>query len=98
MRYLVSLRQDLFEQSSEYTIISVEEALKILEPMRVVGLDTETEGFDVYTKRLISVQLGNFEHQVMVDCTTIDIMLFKEYLESDRLFLLWNAKFDLKFF
>jgi DNA polymerase I-like protein with 3'-5' exonuclease and polymerase domains len=98
MRYLVSLRQDLFEQSSEYTIVSVEEALKILEPMRVVGLDTETEGFDVYTKRLISVQLGNFEYQVMVDCTTIDIMLLKEYLESDRLFLLWNAKFDLKFF
>ena len=98
MRDLVSGRQDPFEQSKEYVIITAEEALRILEPMRIVGLDTETEGFDVYTKRLISIQLGNYEHQVMVDCTTTDVQLFKEYLESDRLFLLWNAKFDLKFF
>lgn len=98
MRYLVSARQELFEKEKPYEEISVARALEILEPMKIVGLDTETEGFDVYTKRLISVQLGNFEHQVMIDCTTIDILLFKEYLESDRLFLLWNAKFDLKFF
>ena len=80
MRYLVSGRLDLFEQSKEYVIITAEEALRILEPMRIVGLDTETEGFDVYTKRLISIQLGNYEHQVMVDCTTTDVQLFKEYL------------------
>ena len=43
--------------------------------MRIVGLDTETEGFDVYTKKLLSVQIGDYENQVMIDCTTIDIRL-----------------------
>lgn len=98
MRYLISRRQELYEREKPYEVISVAQALEILEPMRIVGLDTETEGFDVYTKRLISVQLGNFEHQVIIDCTTVDILLFKDYLESDRLFLLVNAKFDLRFF
>ncbi|MCF0131771.1 MAG: hypothetical protein HUJ71_08565, partial [Pseudobutyrivibrio sp.] len=41
---------------------------------------------------------GCFDFQVVIDCTTIDITLYKDFLESDRLFLLWNAKFDLRFF
>ena len=28
----------------------------------------------------------------MIDCTTVDIRLYKDYLESDRIFILWNAK------
>lgn len=97
MRYFVSNQNSLFN-SDNYKVISVEESLKILEPMRIVGLDTETEGFDVYTKKLLSVQIGDYENQVMIDCTTVDIRLYKDYLESDRIFILWNAKFDLKFF
>lgn len=98
MRYLVTGRQELFDPSQEYQIISVEAALSILEPMKIVGVDTETEGFDVYTKRLLTIQLGNFDYQIMVDCTTVDVRKFKTFLESDRLFLFWNAKFDLRFF
>lgn len=63
-----------------------------------MGLDTETLGFDVYTKPLLSVQMGNRDNQIVIDCKTIDILKYKEFLESDRLFLLVNAKFDLKFF
>lgn len=77
--------------------ISVEESLRLLEPLRIVGLDTETEGFSPFLKKLLLVQLGCREFQVVIDATTIDIRLYKEYLESDRLFLGWNLKFDLKF-
>ena len=77
MRYFVSNQNSLFN-SDNYKVISVEESLKILEPMRIVGLDTETEGFDVYTKKLLSVQIGDYENQVMIDCTTIDIRLYKD--------------------
>ena len=77
--------------------ISVEESLRLLEPLRIVGLDTETEGFSPFLKKLLLVQLGCKEFQVVIDTTTIDIRLYKEYLESDRLFLGWNIKFDLKF-
>ena len=96
MVYLVSNQTSLWE-STNYQVISVEMSLELLEPLREVGTDTETEGFDPYTKRLLSLQLGCFDFQVVIDCTTVDVLLYKDYLESDRLFLFWNAKFDLKF-
>lgn len=96
MIYLVS--QQVLPETELYERISVKESLRLLDTLRIVGLDTETEGFDVYTKNLLLVQLGCYEFQVVIDCTTVDITLYKDYLESDRLFILWNAKFDLRFF
>ena len=95
MIYFVSGQSRLFTDS--FKIISVEESIKLLSKLSVVGVDTETEGFDPYTKKLLSLQLGCKDFQVVIDCTTIDVTLYKEFLESDRLFLFWNAKFDLKF-
>ena len=96
MIYLVTLNQELFDNDA-YKIISVKESLEILEPLQIVGLDTETSGLDCWTKELLSVQLGCKDFQVVIDCKTIDILQYKEYLESDRLFIGWNLKFDLKF-
>lgn len=96
MIYLVTNQKELFE-SETYKIISVEESLKLLNTLTIVGLDTETEGLDPWTKRLKSIQLGNYEFQIVIDTTTISPLVYKEYLESDRLFIGWNLKFDLKF-
>ena len=95
MIYLVTNQGQLFDNDT-YKIIGVEESLKLLESLRIVGLDTETTGLDPYTKELKLVQLGCFDFQVVIDCSTIDILKYKEYLESDRLFVGWNLKFDLK--
>ena len=97
MIFVISKERFLFHPD-DIKFIGVEESLKILEPLNIVGLDTETTGLDPYTKELKLVQLGCKEFQVVIDTTTIDILEYKEYLESDRLFLLWNAKFDLKWF
>ena len=94
MIYLVTKQTNL--QDDSYKIISVEESLKILESLTIVGLDTETTGLNCHKDKLLSVQLGCKKFQVVVDCTTIDIQEYKSYLESDRVFILWNAKFDLK--
>ena len=96
MIYLVTAQRELFT-NKVYKVVSVEESLKLLEPLTIVGLDTETEGFDPYTKKLKLLQLGCYDFQVVIDCETVNIHLYKEYLESDRLFLGWNIKFDLKF-
>ena len=96
MIYLVTANQELFD-NEVYQIIGVPESLELLEPLKVVGLDTETEGLDPYTKRLKTVQLGCREFQIVIDCMTINIKLYKNYLESHRLFIGWNLKFDLKF-
>lgn len=94
--YLVTRQLQLFDNET-YKIISVEESLRLLEPLTIVGLDTETEGFNPFLKKLLMLQLGNRDFQVVIDCTTVDVKLYKEYLESDRLFIGWNLKFDVKF-
>lgn len=97
MIYLVTKQQSLWT-SDRYKVISAEEALELLAPLSVVELDTETMGLDPYTKELLTVQLGCAEFQVVIDCTSVDIHLFKEYMENpQRTFLGWNIKFDLKF-
>lgn len=97
MIYLVTKQQSLWT-SDRYKVISAEEALELLAPLNVVELDTETMGLDPYTKELLTVQLGCADFQVVIDCTSVDIHLFKGYMENpQRTFLGWNIKFDLKF-
>jgi DNA polymerase I-like protein with 3'-5' exonuclease and polymerase domains len=78
-------------------VITPRKALELLAPLKKVGLDTETMGFDPYTKQLMLLQLGCYDFQVVIDCSTVDVHIFKEFLESDRLFIGWNIKFDMKF-
>lgn len=94
MIYVVT--KQILPDSNKYKIIEVEESLKLLQPLSIVGLDTETTGIDCHKDTLLSLQLGCYDFQIVIDCTTIDINFYKEYLESDREFLFWNAKFDLK--
>lgn len=97
MIYFVTDQRELFEfPNAKYKCISVEESLKILEPLRVVGLDTETTSTEIWQGKLLTLQLGNKENQVVIDCMTTDVKQYKDYLESDRLFIIHNAKFDLR--
>lgn len=95
MIYVVTTQ--ILPPSDIFEVITPEHALQLLEPLRVVGLDTETMGFDPYTKQLMLLQLGCYDFQVVIDCTTIDVKFFKDYMQSDRLFIGWNIKFDMKF-
>ena len=95
MIYLVTLNRELFDNKA-YKIIGVDESLSLLKPLRIVGIDTETSGLSCHKDKLLSLQLGCYNFQVVIDCSTIDITLYKDYLESDRLFLFHNAKFDLQ--
>lgn len=97
MIYFVTGQRELFEYpDAKYKCISVGESLKILEPLQVVGLDSETTGTEIWQGKLLTLQLGNKVNQVVIDCLTIDVKLYKSYLESDRLFIIHNAKFDLR--
>lgn len=95
MIYVVT--NQILTKSKKYKVIGVKESLKLLSSLKKVGLDTETTGFDPYTKDLILVQLGCYNFQVVIDVTTISMALYKEYLESNRLFIGWNIKFDIGF-
>lgn len=97
MVYLVTTQTELFE-ASEYKIIGVKESLDILDPMQVIGVDTETSGLNCHSDKLLSIQLGNYDDQIVVDCSSVSIQHYKGILEDkNKLLLFWNAKFDLKF-
>lgn len=100
MIYLVSKNKSLFG-SKRYKEVPFEEAMKVIEPLKLPQLDTETTGLDEHTKRILTIQIGNKVNQVVFDWTTLTISeknKLKEYLESDdRTFLGWNLMFDLRF-
>ncbi len=96
MIYLVSNQKQLFK-TDLYSEISFEEAKNALEQLNVIQVDTETEGLDVFTKKLLCYQLGNKENQYVFDQSSYSIELFKEFFESERLFIFHNASFDLKY-
>ena len=70
MIYLVTKQESLFE-NEDYRVISVEESLRLLNSLTTVGLDTETEGLDPWTKKLKTIQLGNYDFQVVTDTNII---------------------------
>ena len=101
MIYLVTENVDLKIQikglvDSPIHLCDVENSIKALNSLEWLGFDTETLGFDPYTKDLLTIQLGNATHQFVVDVTTVDIQLYKELLETKPL-IGHNLKFDLKF-
>lgn len=95
MIYLVTTNNELFNNDA-YEIITVKESLELLDPLFYVGLDSETSSLKVHEGKILSLQLGCYDFQVVIDCTTINILSYKEYLESDRVFIGHNLKFDLQ--
>ena len=97
MIYLVTLEQKLFE-NPEYKTISVEESLQLMGDCKVLQYDSETTGRDARICNILCIQFGNKEKdfQIVVDCTTIDITIYKDILEG-TLLIGQNLKFDLQF-
>lgn len=98
--YLVSNQTGVFD-SSKFISITIDEAISLLEKEDVLGLDTETEGLDCFTKALLLLQIGNKEFQINFDISSFQgkiPKLLKDFLNNYHgLFILQNAKFDLKF-
>lgn len=97
MIYLVSGQQQLFE-STEYKKLSIEDSLVMMNNWRVLQLDTETDGRDPHLCKILCIQFGNDEAdaRIVVDCTTVDIKLYKDLIEN-KLIIGQNLKFDLQF-
>jgi DNA polymerase-1 len=87
--------QDSLISSDLYTKSTVKECLAYFKDISMVEVDTETTGSDCHRDRIISLQLGNSERQYVIDTRVINILLFKDLLES-KLCILQNAKFDYK--
>lgn len=97
MIYLVTSQTELF-QDDLYTIITKEEALKMMLSWDVIQIDSETNGRDAHICDFLCFQFGNrtADTQIVVDCSTVDIKYFKDLIE-DNLVIGQNLKFDLQF-
>lgn len=67
-----------------------------IKDLETLSIDTETEGFDPFTCKLLTLQIGNKFNQYVIDCSKVNILPLKPLLES-KLCILANAKFDWRF-
>ena len=97
MIYFVTLQKQLFSDV-DFDCISPEQSLLLMKDWNNIQVDTETSGRDPHLCNLLCIQFGNdkADTRIVVDCTTVNVRLYKELLESRRL-ILQNGKFDLQF-
>jgi len=100
MIYLVT-NQFFCYNSDLFKIISLEEGIDLIKDIEILGLDTETQGLDCYTKKLLLLQIGIKEFQVLFDIQSFSGKIpksLKDFLNTSKsTYILQNAKFDLKF-
>ena len=98
--YLVTNQLGVFD-NVRFAHIGLNEAIAMLQGLTEIGLDSETTGLDVHTDDMLLLQLGNEVFQIVFDISSFDGRIpdkLKEFLmEPGRLYLLQNAKFDLKY-
>tara|TARA_R110001592_G_scaffold127601_2_gene339441 strand:+ start:3583 stop:5481 length:1899 start_codon:yes stop_codon:yes gene_type:complete len=84
--------------SPHYGLGSIQDVVDYCSQSQVLGVDTETEGFDFTCKKMIMFQIGDENQQFVIDTRFISIEPLREILESKEITkILHNAKFDYKF-
>lgn len=101
MIYLVSNQSNAFDNI--FNQITLDEAIdKLATLQKCIGNDTETSGLSCHTKKLLTIQLGNYDFQVVFDIASyggkIPEKLKKFMNDYEGIWILQNAKFDLQFY
>lgn len=91
--FIVTKQKSIFEN---IPVITPEKALSMLDKLKVISCDTENTGLDFMTKKILTIQTGNRDFQIVWDATTIDISILKDILK-DRLTVWQYAIYDLPF-
>lgn len=82
--------------SSLYKEATVDECLEYFREKEYIAVDTETTGVDPHNNKIICLQIGDQDNQFVIDCRYINILRFKDLLESKTV-IGHNLKFDYKF-
>lgn len=96
MIYFVSKQLSLFE-SENYKSLSIEESIEMIKSWKIFMFDTEGTGLDCHIAKVLLMQFGKMDKsiQIVVDCTTVDPLLYKEVIEQGFL-VGQNLKYDAK--
>ena len=83
---------------NEIQTATIQDCVSYCKTKDVLGVDTETEGFDFTCKKMIMLQIGDRDRQYVIDTRVTDITPLKEVLENKNITKIFhNAKFDYKF-
>lgn len=81
-----------------YKSVTIEDVVRYCSQQTVLGCDTETQGLDFTSDKMIMLQIGDHVHQFVIDTRYVDITPLKPILESKNIIKIFhNAKFDYKF-
>jgi len=84
--------------TSHYQLGTIDDVVEYCQDKKVLGVDTETEGFDFTCKKMIMFQIGDEHTQFVIDTRVVSIEPIRNILESrDIVKIFHNAKFDYKF-
>lgn len=82
----------------DFPTISIETMLDYFKDKSEIGFDTETTGFDPYTDKILTYQLGISTDQFVVNAEYYPVRNVKEILEDrSKTWIMHNAAFDCLF-
>ena len=88
----------IITNSPHYQLATIDDVVNYCSNKKVLGVDTETEGFDFTCKKMIMFQIGDANNQYIIDTRYISIEPLRNILENrDIIKIFHNAKFDYKF-
>tara|TARA_R100000908_G_scaffold65244_1_gene53284 strand:- start:1417 stop:3258 length:1842 start_codon:yes stop_codon:yes gene_type:complete len=77
---------------------TIDKVVEYCSTKKVLGVDTETEGFDFTCKKMIMFQIGDEDAQFVIDTRHVSIEPLRSVLENVNITKIFhNAKFDYKF-
>ena len=84
--------------SPHYQSAMIDDVVRYCQTKEILGVDTETEGFDFTTKKMIMFQIGDENQQFVIDTRRVSIEPLRNILQNKNILKIFhNAKFDYKF-
>jgi len=84
--------------SPHYQSAMIDDVVRYCQTKQILGVDTETEGFDFTTKKMIMFQIGDENQQFVIDTRRVSIEPLRNILQNKNILKIFhNAKFDYKF-
>ncbi len=97
---MISLISNQLHIYSEFQKATIADLIKYFSDKDEIALDSETEGFDPHTCKMLTLQLGDEIRQFVIDwqsLTVDEIDRIRTLLESNKTIIIHNAQFDLGF-
>ena len=82
---MITLVTQTTSLSDSYKLGTIQDVVDYCHDKEVLGVDTETEGFDFTCKKMIMFQIGDEHNQYVIDTRHVSIEPLRQILESKKI-------------